>query len=90
MARHELSQGPLITELYAIYCEAFSVVPLGGQLAFQWAKSMWPRAWPRCSGRAWAPARTAAPRSEARQFTKFVRDHLDPDWRTREPYGPPR
>jgi hypothetical protein len=38
-------------------------------------------------------ASAGAAKSSPERFASFVKiltDHLDPDWRNREPYGPPR
>lgn len=84
-------KAPLITELYAIYCEAFSVVRSGGQLAFPVGEVDVAKSLAKMLGASMGSSKNSstAP-AKLDEFTKFVRDHLDPDWRTREPYGPPR
>lgn len=79
---------PPLTELYAIYCEAYSAVRSEAPLPAKEIDLDLARSTAKMIG-AGAGAAKSAPERFA-SFVAMLANYLDPDWRNREPYGPPR
>lgn len=79
---------PTNPELYAIYCEAYSAVRSAAPLLIQSTNLDMARSAAKMIGASAGAAKSSPERFAS--FVKILTDHLDPDWRNREPYGPPR
>lgn len=84
----ERPEAPTLETLYAIYCETYAAVKSGQPTGFMVEPDLG-RSCAKMLGANAASVNNVAP-CTFNNFRKLISTHLDADWETRQPYGPPR